>query len=74
MRGAKKISWEGGLPWSRQAKKLGVTRGVLYSRSVARFYYCDKINLLETTTGFTVLLVIHLKSNTKMQILEDKIF
>ena len=35
---------------------LGVTRGVLYSRNVASFYYCDKIIFLETTRGFTLLL------------------
>ena len=40
----------GGAPFSEKA-------GLLYSRNVASFYYCDKINLLETTTGFTILLL-----------------
>ena len=38
-----------------KAHLLGVTRGVLYSRNVASFIFVDVINLLEITTGFTIL-------------------
>ena len=40
-----------------KAHLLGVTRGDLYSRNVASFYYCGKIYLLETTTAFTILYI-----------------
>ena len=42
-----------------KAHLLGVTRGVLYFRNIASFYYCDKINLLETTMGSTILYINH---------------
>ena len=34
---------------------LGVTRGVLYSRNVASFYYCDKINHFRNYYGLYYL-------------------
>ena len=40
-----------------KAHLLGVNRGVLYSRNVASFIFVDVINLLEITTGFTILLL-----------------
>ena len=38
-----------------KAHLLGMTRGDLYSRNVTFFYYCVKINFLESTMGFTIL-------------------